>query len=206
MGTSPDKLSERLLGKTRARLLGLLFGQPGRSYYLTELFRLAGVGRGAVQRELASLNDLGLVTRRQRGNQTLYRANARAPVFAELEGFIRKTSGLAGTIAKALSPARESIRCAFVFGSVAAGTAGPGSDVDLLIIGDISLKRVAGLLVETHELVGREINPIVLSPAEFVAKLSRNDGFIDRVLKQDKLYVEGTQDDLEQLAQDRPAG
>lgn len=206
MGTDPDNLSELLFSRTRARLLGLLYGQPERSYYLTELFRLAGVGRGAVQRELARLVSGGLVTVRERGNQRLYQANRDAPVFPELEGLIRKTSGIAGTIGEALSPARDEIRCAFIFGSIASGKAGPDSDVDLLVIGDLSFEHLIGLLMGIHERIGREINPVVMTEREFTSKISKNDRFLARVLKKEKLFIEGGQDDLEELAQDWAAG
>lgn len=205
MGTSPDKLSELLFSRTRARLLGLLYGQPDRSFYLAELFRLANVGRGAVQRELARLVSGDLVSVRERGNQRLYQANRQAPVFAELEGLIRKTAGIAGTIGEALTPARDTIRCAFIFGSIATGTARAGSDVDLLVIGDLDFERLVGLLMDTHDLIGREINPMILSENEFSEKVSRSDRFLGRVLNQEKLFIVGGPDDLEELATDRPA-
>lgn len=107
MGTRPDQLSEHLFGKTRAKLLGLLYGQPDRSYYLTELFRMASVGRGAVQRELARLESLGLVTVRNRGNQKLFQANTQTPVFPELEGLIRKTAGIAATFGSSRTGSRR---------------------------------------------------------------------------------------------------
>lgn len=205
MGIHADQLSELLFSRTRARLLGLLYGQPERSYYLTELFRLADVGRGAVQRELARLVSGGLVSVRERGNQRLYQANREAPVFAELEGLIRKTAGVAGTIGEALSPGRDEIRCAFIFGSVASGKAGPGSDVDLFVIGELSFERLVGLLLETHDRIGREINPVVMTESEFRLKISQNNRFIGRVLQQEKLFVVGGTEDLEELAQDRAA-
>lgn len=205
MGTNPDHLSELLFSRTRARLLGLLYGQPERSFYMTELFRLAGVGRGAVQRELARLVSGGLVTVHDRGNQRIYQANRDAPVFPELEGLIRKTSGIAGTIGEALRPAKDDIRCAFIFGSVASGKARATSDVDLLVIGGLSFERLIGLLMDTHDRLGREINPVVMTERDFALKISGNDRFLGRVLKQDKLFIVGGPDDLEELTQDRAA-
>ena len=48
-------LADALLTKTQQRVLGVLFGQPGRSFYASELIRNAGTGSGAAQRELAKL-------------------------------------------------------------------------------------------------------------------------------------------------------
>jgi predicted nucleotidyltransferase len=205
MGIRPDKLAELLFGKTRARLLALLFGHPERSYYLSELFQLAGAGRGAVQRELARLESVGLVTVSRQGNQKRFQANAEVPSFAELEGLVRKTAGIAGTLAKALEPVRDRIRCAFVFGSVAKGRAGPHSDLDLFVVTDVSFERVVHLLMSTHDQIGREINPIVLTEREFAAKVAESDPFLKRILEQEKLFVYGTPHDLEELAQNRTA-
>ena len=205
MGTMPDELSELLFSRTRARLLGLFFGQPGRSYYLTELFRLTGIGRGAVQRELARLEKAGLVNERRRGNQRLYQANESSPVYAELKGLVEKTAGVAGTIGEALRPAGDAIRCAFIFGSIASGKAGPSSDVDLFIIGNLSFERVVRLLLGLHEHLGREINPVVMTPAQFRSEVSGKTPFIQRVLKSEKIFLKGDRHDLEEPAQDRSA-
>src|SRR5690606_41209675 len=88
-------------------------------YYATELIALAGSGSGAVQRELASLADSGLVTVRAIGNRKHYQANPESPVFAELCAIVRKTFGLAEPLREALTPLASQIRAAFVYGSVA---------------------------------------------------------------------------------------
>ena len=79
-----------MLTGTQQRVLGLLFGQPARSFYANELIGLAGAGSGAVQRELARLTRSGLLTVRPVGNQKHYQANPDSPLFAELCGIARK--------------------------------------------------------------------------------------------------------------------
>jgi len=83
-GRARASLADALFTRTQQRVLGLLFGQPSRSYYATELIGLAGVGSGAVQRELARLVASGLVTVRPLGNQKHYQANPDSPLFHEL--------------------------------------------------------------------------------------------------------------------------
>ena len=87
-----SSLADALFSGTQQRVLGLLFGQPERSFYATELINLAG--SGSVQRELASLSQSGLVTVKQVGNQKHYQANPASPIYAELCGLVRKTVGL----------------------------------------------------------------------------------------------------------------
>ena len=129
-------LADALFTRTQQRVLGLLFGQPARSFYATELIGLAGIGSGAVQRELARLVRSGLVTVRSLGNQRHYQANPDAPLFAELCGIVLKTVGLADPLREVLQPLAGQIDAAFVFGSVAKRQDTAASDIDLMVISD----------------------------------------------------------------------
>lgn len=109
----PVGLADALFTSTQQRVLGLLFGQPGRSFFATELIALTGSGSGAVQRELKRLASSGLVTVTRIGNQKHYQANDTSPVFEELRSLIIKTVGLADPIRQVLAPLAEtsSSRC-----------------------------------------------------------------------------------------------
>jgi hypothetical protein len=121
-------LADALLTRTQQRVLGLLFVQPGRSFYASEMIRVAGTGSGAAQRELARLENSGLVVRRRTGQQKHYQANAASPLFEELRGIVVKTVGLAEPVRTPLKPLSAAIRAAFVYGSVAKATDNSGSD------------------------------------------------------------------------------
>ena len=184
-GTS---LAQALFSGTQQRVLGLLFGQPDRSFYATELIALAGAGSGAVQRELARLVQSGLVTVRPVGNQKHYQANPESPIYAELCGIARKTVGLAEPLREALAPLASQIHAAFVFGSVAKQTDTAASDIDLMIVGDtleygdtfLALQAVA-------EQLGREVNPTIYTRKELAKRVKDGKGFVSRVLPQPKV-------------------
>jgi predicted nucleotidyltransferase len=91
MGMTQSKTSKALFTKTQRRVLGLLFGDPDRSYYANEIVRFAGAGTGAVLRELARLSAVHLVTVKKVGNQKHYQANHDAPIFDELRLIAQKT-------------------------------------------------------------------------------------------------------------------
>ncbi len=169
MGTlvTQDVLCSALFGETRRAVLALLFSRPDESFYLREVVRWAGTGRGAVQRELARLEQAGIVRRRRRGSQVHFQASAECPVFGELRGFVLKTVGLVGVLRAALSPLAERIRVAFIYGSVARGEARAASDVDLCVVGGVTFAEIAGAIRGAQEKLGREINPTVYPPAEF---------------------------------------
>jgi hypothetical protein len=138
-------LADALFAKVQQRVLGVLFGNPGRSFYANEVIGLARSGTGAVQRELARLEGAGLVTATRVGKQKHYQANRASPVFQELRPLVLKTSGLGDVLREATAPLSSRIRAAFVYGSVAKGEDTATSDIDLLVIGEgLSPVRRAG--------------------------------------------------------------
>lgn len=199
MGKSKTQsgLAGALLTPVQQRVLGLLFGQPDRSFRSGELIRLARSGTGAAHRQLARLEAAGLVTVVRSGNQKHYQANRMAPVFGELHGLIVKTVGLVEPLRASLAKRAKAIRAAFVYGSVAKGTDKSTSDVDLLVISeDLSHADVFESLQPAEAVLARRVNPTVLSPAAWRSKRARSDSFAARVAAQPKLFVIGSEDDL----------
>src|SRR5205809_3598450 len=95
-------LADALFTKTQQRVLRVLFGQPERSFYASELIRDAGTGSGAAQRELARLERSGIIVARRIGNQRHYQANAGSPLFSELRNIVMNKVGLAEPLTDAL--------------------------------------------------------------------------------------------------------
>lgn len=190
-------LVDALFSGTQQRVLGLLFGQPDRSFYATELINLAGAGSGAVQRELARLAQSGLVTVQPVGNQKHYQANPESPIFAELCGLVRKTVGLAEPLRAALAPLAGRIQAAFVYGSVAKKQDTAGSDIDLMLLSeDLSYADLYLALDAVSVQLGRTVNPTILSRQELVKRVKKDEAFITRVLAQPKLWLMGGEDDF----------
>jgi predicted nucleotidyltransferase len=201
-----DGIGGALFGTTRQAVLRMLFGHPERRFYQRQLIRMLSAGTGAVQRELATLVEAGIVTRTVEGRQTYFQANADSPVFAELRALIRKTFGVVEVLRDALQPLTGSIRLALIYGSVAAGSEKAGSDIDLLVVGDqISLSDVVSALSEAQQLTGREVNPSVYSSAEFRRKLTEGQHFLTSVVRGPKLFLIGSEGELTRLAQVRMA-
>ncbi len=188
-------LADALFPKVRQRVLAVLFGAPGRSYYANEVIALAQSGTGAVQRELADLSAAGLLTVRKQGNQKHYQANAQSPVFAELRGIVLKTVGLADVLREALAPLAAQIAQAFVFGSLAKQQDSAASDVDLLLVSDtLGYGDVLSALEPAIQRLGRTINPALYTAADFQARRAGDNAFINRVMQQPKIWLIGQED------------
>lgn len=190
-------LADALFSGTQQRVLGLLFGQPERSFYANELIALARSGSGAVQRELARLAQSELVTVRLYGKQKHYQANPHSPIFAELCGITQKTMGLAEPLRAALAPLAPRIRAAFVYGSVAKRQDTASSDVDLMLVSDdLSYPELYLAIEALSQRLGRKVNPTVYTPQELAQRIERGDAFIKRVLEQPKIWLIGGDDAL----------
>lgn len=190
-------LADALFTRVQQRVLGLLFGQPDRRFQSAELIRLAKGGVGAVHRQLGRLADAELVTVTRSGNQKHYQARRDSPVFEELHQLIVKTVGVAEPLRQALARKARAIRAALVYGSVAKGTDRAKSDIDLMVISN-SL-RYADLfesLQAAEAVLGRTVNPTVMTVAQWRAKRARSDSFVARVAGQSRVFVIGSADDL----------
>lgn len=189
-----------LFPSIRQEILAAAFTQPDRWWYLSELAEHAGTTPSSLQRELASLTQAGILERRREGTRTYYRAEKRLPTYRELRSLFEKSAGLVPTIALALMPWNERIALAFVHGSVARGTESAGSDIDVLIVGDLGMAEIASAVRKAEKRLDRDINAAVYSPREFAAKLADHDHFLSTVVKKPKQFIKGTPRELERIA------
>jgi predicted nucleotidyltransferase len=199
------ELSRILFGRTRGAILALLFGHADETFYLRQIVRASGYGLGPVQRELKLLTGAGIIKRTVRGRQVYFQANSDSAIFPELKSLIAKTSGVGDTLRNALSPVASLIKVAFVYGSIASGAETQRSDIDLLIVGDVSFSDVVTKLQPAQKVLGRETNPTVYSNAEFRAKLREKSHFLASVLDGPKIYLIGDENELGRLAPKRLA-
>jgi predicted nucleotidyltransferase len=194
---SPSALAQALFPTVQLRVLGLLFGQPDRSFQSAELIRLVASGDGAVHRVLTRLAESGLVSVTRIGNQKHYRANRESPIFEELHGLIVKTVGLAEPLRAVLAPFAPRITAAFVYGSLAKGSDTAKSDVDLMIIGDdLNYAEVYEALRNAEEVLQRPVNPTIYSPREFRKRQRDRNAFLTRVLAGPRTWLIGAEDAL----------
>lgn len=177
-----DAAANTLFGKTRQAVLVLLFEQPETSFYLREISRVTGISPGPLQSELSQLHKADLVLRAKDGNRVTYQANAQHPIFNELQAIVGKTCGLPSLIKGALMTAAVDIKYAAIYGSMAKGSNHARSDVDLLVIGELSLEKLISLIHPLEEKSGREISVRLYGEIEFAERQAKGDSFIQAVM------------------------
>lgn len=161
---------------------------------MREIERRSGYSIGAVRQELSKLFKLDLISKRKDGNRVYFSANVAHPLYTDICSIVTKTIGLADVLRDRLRD--DSISVAFLFGSFAASSEHASSDVDLMVIGELGLRRVSELLSGIEDMIGREINPIVMTASEFAKKLKAKNHFVTRVIRGPKLFIRGDEDDI----------
>jgi predicted nucleotidyltransferase len=190
-------LANALFSKVQQRVLALIFGNPDRSFYTSEVVRSVGSGTGAVERELSRLQRSGLVSVQRIGNQKHYQADRTSPIFEELHRLVLKTVALAEPLRRALARHSGAIRTAFVYGSVAKGTDTARSDIDLMVIGDeLSYSELFTALQNAESVLHRKVNPTFLTPGDWRRKSSQKGSTANKIRALPKIFVLGSEDDL----------
>jgi uncharacterized protein len=192
-----NRLAELLSSRARAEIFRLLFSGTGVELHVREMERRSGLNDSTLRQELRKLVRLDLVQSRKDSNRVYYRAKTESPLYPEIRTLVLKTAGLSDLLKSALRDKR--IRMAFVFGSIARGEEKAGSDVDLMVIGQLGLRDLSRLLSGIEEKIGREVNPHVLREEEFRKRIREKEHFVSRVMENPKIFVTGTQRELEAM-------
>lgn len=189
-------LSDILSSRTRAGIFTVLFGWDVQELHAREISRQVGVTLSTVQQELKRLVELDLITRRKDGNRVYFKANTRHPLFSEIQNLTVKTSGMVPLFRETLQPIAAEISSAFIFGSVARSAEQAHSDVDLMIIGHVGLRKISAMIAPICQQLDREINPYTLTPENFFERVKEGDVFLSNVVRSEKIFLIGGENEL----------
>jgi len=187
---------DRLFGsKTRVAVLCKLFMNSDRSFYLRELSRELAIPYGMLYKEEKNLVSLGIVTEEKKGKITLISLNKKLPYLAELKNLITKTAGLGDLLTNLFSGFKQ-VRYALIYGSFASGEESSSSDIDLLIIGNISEENVLRAISQVEKDIGREINYILWKEEEFKRKIKDKHHLLTEIATKPVTMFVGEEDEF----------
>ena len=175
--------------KIRVEILRILSLNPDSTYNINEFSRMTGYSPRGVEKELKNLLAGGILSRAVSGNQHRFQLDPNCPIYPEIKNLIVKTVGVADVIRNALDPVAQEIDQAFIFGSFASGDYGNGSDIDLLLVSEISGLKLAELLGDIQNRLGRSINISQFTSGEYEQRISVNDHFLTRVLEGARIEI-----------------
>lgn len=206
MAARPNKKRpvDLLFPKTRREILAATLLHPDKWWYLSDLARALGAVPQALRRDINQLVAAGILQRRNDGNRVYFKPDLECPILPDLQNMFLKTVGLVDVLHEHLKPYSTTIASAFVYGSIARGEELSSSDVDLMIVGGIRLSEIAPSLKDAEARLLRPINPTVYTEGEYAKKLGEGRSFLVTVHSAEKLFVIGTQDELDSIASAKP--
>ena len=190
-------LPEILSSRTRSEVFRILFGLANTELHLREIGRRSGLNIASLRNEMEKLTALDIVKKRIDGNRTYFSANRDHPLYPEIRNIVLKTVGMADLIRPALK--ERNVEIAFIYGSVAQGTESATSDLDLFVVGELSLREITSRLKDLQDVLFREINPFVITHKEMNTRLKNKDHFITSIMKENKIFIIGDKNELEKL-------
>jgi len=190
MRTPSPELLPLFRSRGQGRLLARVYLEPDRPAPLAQLARELRLDGGGITREANRLERAGLVRSERVGRSRVLHPNEDSPYYPELSGLLLKAFGPATVIGPALARV-DGIEHAYLFGSWAARYQGepgpPPADIDLLLIGTPEWGAVARVARELTSLLGREVNPTILSPDQW---RDDDDGFVRQVTREPRIELE----------------
>lgn len=187
--------------KARVEILKLFLFNPEDSFYQRQISAITRQSIRGVQREVEKLHNLGLIEKTTQGNRVYYKVNRNCPIFEELKNILFKSVGIAKVLKDNLK--KDGIKVAFIYGSYAKGEESLSSDIDLMVIGDISSRELSGILSKPKRELMREINYVVFPMQEFIKRIKQKDHFLKSVLKDKKMFIVGDNDAFKAIIESR---
>ena len=191
-------LQKLFSSRVRVEILSAFLMNPERELYVREVARLTGEDYKNVSMELRSLEEIGLLSSRNEGNLKYFSLNKEFVIYEELKSIFMKTKGAVGILREAVSTKRD-IDYAFIYGSFATGEERAESDIDLMVIGRISLEEVLALIRGPEEKLSREINVSLYDLQEIRKRVKDHDPFIMEVLGGSKIMLIGDENELRRI-------
>lgn len=187
--------------KARVEILKLFLFNSDNSFYQRQISNLTSQPIRGVQREVDKLHKIGLLEKSIQGNRVYYKVNKKCPIRGELKNILFKSVGVAEVLKDNLK--EKGIRLAFIYGSYAKGQESLLSDIDLMVIGDISSRELSGILSKPKRELMREINYNVFISDDFIDRVRKKDHFLSSVLKNKKIFIVGDENELKAVIRSR---
>ena len=194
MVKSSPTLKALFSSETRIKALSHFFLHAGESFYLRQLEKILKIPVGQLGRELLNLEKIHLLTSSLEGNQKRYSVNRGFMLYEELKKIFLKTAGAGDTIRESLS-GLKGVEIAFIYGSFAKGEEHPGSDMDVMVVGETPDKEIGRTISSAEKRLKRTVNYSLYEREEVKTRLDKKDNFIMTVFSEPRIILIGSKDD-----------
>jgi predicted nucleotidyltransferase len=183
------------------KILTLFLLNPEQAYYQAEIHQQLGGTLRNTQKMLLRLEQMELIRHYKRGKMSYYRANREHFLFEDLKRLLIKSVGLGDLLRETIQSVADKVQLAFVFGSYARGEEAVHSDIDLFMMGNLSLREVSEIMGPVTETLGREVNSVIYTEAEFQKRYADHNHFVRELVSCPKIWLIGSNHDLEAVVE-----
>ena len=169
--------------------------QPQEMFYVRELTRLIEEEINAVRRELARMQNAGMVQSEKRGNRLYYQFRSNYPFFSELLSLVTKTTPVGRSIINNRSKLGF-VKYAFVSERLVRSLPRQENELDLVIIGKVIMPQLDQIVKKLEKKLETEINYSSMTEEEFKYRKNRKDPFITDVLLHPHIMLIGSENKL----------
>jgi len=191
-------LKHLFVSQTRLKLINTLFYSPQEIFYVRQLVRLVDEEINSVRRELANLLKSGVINSEWRGNRLYYWADKQSPLFFNLVTIANQSSGL-GLKLQNKNETLGTIKLVFYSNKFITADKRTPDDIDLIIVGDVSLREIDSFIKQEQEIRGHEINYMVMGKGEFRLRRQKRDQFIVDFFLGNPIAIIGNQSEISSL-------
>ena len=192
-------LSTLITSKARVELITWFVSHPGERFYYRQLIAILKASKQSIQNELARLEKAGLLSSQKEGNIRFYWVNQNFILYPEIKSMIFKTVGIGDELRNALGGIGD-IRSAFIYGSVAKKKEDARSDIDIMVIGDVSVDAIHEAIMKSEKRLRREISYSIFSPSDWKKQLTQKKAFVSSVARDQKIFLIGSANDLRKMS------
>ena len=178
---------------TRVKVLAYFFLHPGEKFYPRQLEKLLEIPAGQFGRELIKLEKIQILQSSLEGNRKKYFINWAFLIYDELKTIFLKTTSAGGIIRKSLSEL-PGVELVFIYGSFAKGDEHRGSDLDIMIVSDVSDREIHNKVSVAENRLKRAINYSIYERKEVKNRLRKKDNIIAATFNEPKIILIGRND------------
>lgn len=186
-------LADFITSKSRIKLMMVFMTYPYEMFHVRELVRRTGDEINAVRRELAFLEEKGVLGKEKRANRVYYYLDKTYPFYFDLIRLSGKLTGLGADILKNKAKLGK-IKYAMFSGKFIKGMKKEPEDVDFIVVGEVVIPELALLVRNEEARRGVEINYTVMTEEEFIFRKSRHDPFLDKILSGSRVMLLGDEE------------
>lgn len=191
-------LSTLITSKNRVEIITWFVTHPGERFHYKQLLSLLNASAPSLVKELKRLEQAGLLSSQKEGNIRFFWVNKDFVLYPEIKSIILKTVGVGEELKKSLSEIGD-IKSAFIYGSVAKNLEDARSDIDVMVIGNVSEDALHEAIIKVEERLGREVNYSIFSPSDWKKQMKAKKAFVTNVAEDKKIFLIGTEDDLRKI-------